>query len=166
MRHCPLRRGKNSAGPRAHAILSHRGAPQTARPCSAGRVIASRLTWTIDSRRHRAILLTAPLYGGYLYLTATKESIGKQMKREDLASAEEVIRGDFAPAVDAAIVTSRDTKLVAEIDSLIASTNRPTTVGIVYGAGHMQAVTAALMEKHHYRVNGSEWLMVFDYASV
>jgi hypothetical protein len=112
------------------------------------------------------ILLIAPLYGGYHYLTATKESIGKKMKREDLASAEEIIRGDFAPAVDAAIVTSRDAKLVAAMDSVIASTNSPTTVGIVYGAGHMQAVTAALMEKHHYRVNGSEWLTVFDYAGI
>jgi pheromone shutdown protein TraB len=86
------------------------------------------------------------------------------MKREDLASAEEVMRGDFAPAVDTAVVTSRDAKLVAVIDSMIVSTNTPTTVGIVYGAGHMQVVTAALMEKHHYRVNSSEWLTVFDYA--
>jgi hypothetical protein len=28
----------------------------------------------------------------------------------------------------------------------------------------MQAVTAALMEKHHYRVNSSGCLTVFDYA--
>lgn len=86
------------------------------------------------------------------------------MKREALASAEEITRRDLAPALDAAIVTSRDAKLVAAIDSMIASTNASTTVGIVYGAGHMQAVTAALMEKHHYRVNSSGWLTVFDYA--
>jgi hypothetical protein len=120
----------------------------------------SQVPWRI----RLAILLTAPLYGGYHYLTATKESIGKQMKREDLASAEEITRGDFAPALDAAIVSSRDAKLVAAIDSMIASTNASTTVGIVYGAGHMQAATAALMQKHHYRVNSSEWLTVFDYA--
>jgi hypothetical protein len=41
----------------------------------------------------------------------------------------------------------------------------PTTVGIVYGAGHMKAVTAALMERHHYRVHESEWITVFDYAA-
>jgi pheromone shutdown protein TraB len=111
-----------------------------------------------------AILLIAPLYGVCHYLTATKESIGKQMKREDLASAEEITRGEFAPALDAAIVTSRDAKLVAAIASMIASTTAPTTVGIVYGAGHMQAVTAALMEKCRYRVNSSEWLTVFDYT--
>jgi hypothetical protein len=121
----------------------------------------SQVPWHI----RLAILLIAPLYGGYHYLTATKESIGRQMKREDLASADEVMRGDFAPAIDAAIVTTRDAKLVAAIDSMIVSTDTPTTVGIVYGAGHMQAVTAALIEKHHYRVNGSEWLTVFDYAS-
>jgi hypothetical protein len=111
-----------------------------------------------------AVLLIAPLYGSYHYLTASKESIGKQMKREDLASSDEITRGDFAPALDAAIVSSRDAKLVASIGSVIASANASTTVGIVYCAGHMQAVTAALMEKHHYRVNSSEWLTVFDYA--
>jgi hypothetical protein len=121
--------------------------------------------WSQVPRHIRlAILLIAPLFGGYHYLTATKESIGKQMKREDLASAEEITRGDCAPSLDAAIVTSRDAKLVTAIDFMIASMNASTTIGIVYGAGHMQAVTAALMEKHHYRVNSSEWLTVFDYA--
>ncbi len=120
----------------------------------------SQVPWYI----RLAILPIAPLYGAYHYLTATKESIGKQMKREDLASAEQITRGDFAPELDAAIMTRRDAKLVAAIDSMIASTNASTTVGIVYGAGHMQAVTAALMEKHHYRVNSSEWIAVFDYA--
>jgi hypothetical protein len=112
-----------------------------------------------------AILLIAPLYGGYHYLTATKESIGKKMKSEDLASADEIMRGDFAPGLDKAIITSRDTKLIASIDSIVNSPVTPTTVGIVYGAGHMKAVTAALMEKHHYRVNRSEWLTVFDYST-
>jgi hypothetical protein len=120
----------------------------------------SRVPWHV----RLAILLIAPVFGAYHYLTATKESIGKQMKREDLASAEEITRGDFAPELDAAIVTRRDAKLVAAIDSMLASTNASNTVGIVYGAGHMQAVTAALMENHHYRIDSSEWLTVFDYA--
>jgi hypothetical protein len=110
-----------------------------------------------------AILLIAPLYGGYHYLTATKESIGKKTKSEDLASADEIMRGDFAPGLDKAIMTSRDTKLTGAIDSIVNFPTPPTTVGIVCGAGHMKAVTAALMEKHHYRVNGAEWLTVFDY---
>jgi pheromone shutdown protein TraB len=112
-----------------------------------------------------AILLIAPLYGSYRYLTATKESIGKQLKREDLASAEEIMRDECAPALHAAIVASRDVVLVTAIGSIIASANAPATIGIVYGAGHMPAVTAALMEKHHYRIDKSEWLTVFDYAS-
>ena len=112
-----------------------------------------------------AILLIAPLYGGYHYLTATKESIGKKMKSEDLASADEIMRSDFAPGLDKAIITSRDAKLIASIDSIVNSPAIPNTVGIVYGAGHMKAVIAALMEKHHYRVNGSEWLTVFDYST-
>lgn len=40
----------------------------------------------------------------------------------------------------------------------------PKTVGIVYGAAHMKAVTNVLMGKYRYRVGESEWLTVFDYA--
>jgi hypothetical protein len=112
-----------------------------------------------------AILLIAPMYGGYHFLTATKESIGKKMKSEDLESADEIMRADFAPGLDKAIMTSRDAKHIASIDSIVNSPATSATVGIVYGAGHMKAVTAALMEKHHYRVNGSEWLTVFDYST-
>jgi hypothetical protein len=121
----------------------------------------SQIPWHIRF----AILLVAPLYGAYHFVIATKESIGRKMKSEDLPSSDEVMRGDFAPALDRAIMTSRDAKLIAAIDSLIASTKTPTTVGIVYGAGHMKAVTAALMERHHYKVNKSEWITVFDYAA-
>jgi hypothetical protein len=87
------------------------------------------------------------------------------MQSEDLASAEEVMRGDFAPGLDKAIMTSRDAKLIACIDSIVTSSAARTTVGIVYGAGHMKAVTEALMDKHRYRVNGAEWLTVFDYSA-
>jgi hypothetical protein len=121
----------------------------------------SQIPWYIRF----AILLVAPLYGTYNFVTATKESIGKKLKSEDLPSAEDIVRGDFAPALDRAILTSRDAKLIAAIDSVIASANASTTVGIVYGAGHMKAVTAALTGRHHYRVNRSEWITVFDYAA-
>jgi hypothetical protein len=63
-------------------------------------------------------------------------------------------------------MSRRDLKLVAAIESLVASGNPPTTVGIVHRAAHMKAVTAALMDKYHYRVDGSEWLTVFDFDAI
>jgi hypothetical protein len=122
----------------------------------------SQIPWHV----RLAILIVAPLFGAYLYLTASKESIGRRLKMEDLASSEEVMRGDFAPGYDEAIMSSRDAKLVAAIESLITAAIPPATIGIVYGAAHMKAVTAVLMGKYHYRIDGSEWLNVFAYADV
>jgi hypothetical protein len=121
----------------------------------------SRIPWHF----RLAILLVAPLYGGYHYLTASRESIGRKLKSEDLVSSEEVIGGEIAPEFDEAIIASRDAKLVAALESVVTSVSPPNTVGIVYGAAHMKAVTAILMGKYHYRVEGSEWLAVFDYEA-
>jgi len=121
----------------------------------------SRIPWHM----RLAIVAIAPLYGGYRYLTATRESLGKRMQAEDLASSEDVNRADAVPGFDQAILGTRDAKLVAAVEALLAAPEVPTTVAIVYGAAHMKAVTHRLMEMHHYRVTGSEWLTVFDYAA-
>jgi hypothetical protein len=110
-----------------------------------------------------AILVLAPLYGAYCYLTATKESIGRLMKTEDLASSEEIIRGETAPKFDEALLTRRDAKVIAAIDSLADAAQPPAMVGIMYGAAHMKAVTATLMGKYKYQVDKAEWLTVFNY---
>jgi hypothetical protein len=121
----------------------------------------SRIPWHIRI----AIMILAPLYGAFQFLTATKESIGRRLKTEDLASSDDVLRGDFAPELDDAILSRRDAKLVAAIESLVTAAATEATIGIVYGAAHMKAVTTVLMEKHHYRVAESEWITVFDYVT-
>jgi hypothetical protein len=121
----------------------------------------SRIPWHIRI----AIAIIGPLFGAYQFLTATKESIGKKLKTEDLASSDEVLRGGTAPGLEEAILSSRDAKLVATIESLVTAESSAVMIGIVYGAAHMKAVTAVLMEKHQYRVADSEWITVFDYAT-
>lgn len=69
------------------------------------------------------------------------------MKREDFASPEEIMRGDFAPAMDAVIVISRDAKLVAAIDSMSDLTTAPSSVGIAYGAGHNAGCNSSIHRK-------------------
>ena len=76
------------------------------------------------------------------------------------------IDADRVPGLDNAFMQSRDSKLVAAVESLLVTGARPRTIGIVYGAAHMPAVTGVLMGKHHFRVVRSEWLTVFDYAEV
>lgn len=122
--------------------------------------------WNQIPLRHRVLLaLGAPLYGAYLSLTATRESLGRRMSLDDAIAREEAIPSEDSTAIDNAIIRSRDAKLLAALESLISTEARGAVIGAIYGAAHMPAVTDLLMEKHKYRVSNSEWLEVFDYGS-
>ena len=41
--------------------------------------------------------------------------------------------------------------------------NESIDVAIVYGAGHMPAVTHELLRRYGYRPRSAEWLTVFDF---
>jgi hypothetical protein len=62
------------------------------------------------------------------------------------------------------IGTNRDAKLVSNLEPLLAPESNHKTVGVLYGAQHMIAVTEFLIGKHRYKVAASEWLNVFDYT--
>jgi len=120
----------------------------------------SQIPW----RFRLAIVFIAPLYGAYLYLTATRESIGKTLKTEDVPSSHDEARADLMPELEEVMLAGRDAKLVAALESLM-DVEAPKTVGIVYGAAHMKAVTNLLIGKYRYRIGESEWLTVFDYGN-
>lgn len=112
-----------------------------------------------------AIYLCAPLWGGYQYLVATRHSLGKGLSTDDLPSSEEVLRADLVPGFNDAILHKRDDRVVEKIKALVSDESaRNSIVGIVYGAGHMGAVTAALIGTLRYRVVQSDWVSVFEYA--
>jgi hypothetical protein len=113
------------------------------------------------------VLVGAPLYGIYLFLTATRESIGRRLSTDDVSSAaREYEDAESAPGLNEAIVTSRDRRLTERIESLVSPSSKAGVVGIIYGAGHMRSVTDTLMGRHRFRVSRSEWITVFDYADV
>jgi len=117
---------------------------------------------------HRSCNLRA-LYGTYLFLTATRESIGKRLSTDDVSSPRRnMTETDLRLALNEAIVGSRDKRLTERIDSLVAlpTPTKPAVVGVIYGAGHMRSVTGVLMGKHRFKVVRSEWITVFDYAGV
>jgi len=125
----------------------------------------SKIPW----RFRIVVAICAPLYGTYLFLTATRESIGKRLSTDDVSlAAEEYDRYRFAPGLNEAMVGSRDKRLTERIDSLVAlpTPTKPGVVGVIYGAGHMRSVTDALMGKHRFKVVRSEWITVFDYAGI
>lgn len=110
-----------------------------------------------------AVAICAPSLGVYRYFTATRRSIGKRLTVDDLPSREAALSGESLQQLDDVIMGSRDKKLVAKLEDILAQSRSDHTIGIVYGAAHMRAVTAALMGKLRYRVVQSEWLTVFDY---
>jgi hypothetical protein len=122
----------------------------------------TRIPWHL----RMAFLVCAPLLGAYLYLTATRPSIGKRLSIEDIPLAGDGSSLDDVPGARAAIVTRRDERLIEVLEALLARSAHPSIVGIVYGAGHMKAVTDALVAKHHFRVARSDWIRVFDYPDV
>jgi hypothetical protein len=115
---------------------------------------------------YRLVLaVAAPLYGAYLCVTATRESIGRHLSLDDQSSRHEALRWDDSGGVDRAIISTRDAKLLSRLESLLSAEPRESRVAILYGAGHMPAVTDLLMGKYQYRVIASEWLDVFAYES-
>jgi hypothetical protein len=118
----------------------------------------------IPVRQRLMLAVAAPLYGAYLYLTATRESIGRHLSLDDQSSRDEALRREDSEAIDQAIVSARDIKLLSRLEALLSTEPSCQTIGILYGAGHMPAVTDLLMEKYRYRVSASEWLDVFDYG--
>jgi hypothetical protein len=117
----------------------------------------TRIPWYVRC----ALLVLAPLFGLYLFLTASRRSLARRKGTEDGEAAV----GDLSerhPSLQRALLTSRDEKLIEAVSSIVKTAVLPSTVGIVYGAGHMRVVTDLLMRQFRYRVVESEWLMVID----
>jgi hypothetical protein len=121
-------------------------------------------SWTRLPLGLRIVLAAAaPAYGAFLYLTASRESIGRRLSLDDLPSREDVLQSEKMSRATEVIGASRDAKLVSVLEPLLAPESNHKTVGVLYGAQHMIAVTEVLMGKHSYKVAASEWLNVFDY---
>jgi len=58
---------------------------------------------------------------------------------------------------------SRDKRVFEELDKIHNQTfHQNTLIGIVYGAGHMKAISKYMMNVHNYKVIGGEFIDVFS----
>jgi hypothetical protein len=111
-----------------------------------------------------ALYIGAPLFGTYLYLTATRRSLGKRLSTDDVPSTEQAMREDRLPEFAEAVGHARDRKIIENIQAiLLDKASGRSMTGILYGAGHMAAITTALMGSLRYRVIKAEWISVFEY---
>jgi hypothetical protein len=73
-------------------------------------------------------------------------------------------RDKYGPEIFGAFVDHRDAVLLRALDAVIARADRFLTVGVLFGAGHMSAVTDWLMSKRGFWVAHAEWMTVLDYS--
>ena len=111
-----------------------------------------------------AAMACAPVYGMWLRLTASRETIGRGLHTEDLETRKDIERFEGLPEFESAIATKRDARLIEAITGLIEQPRSHTNAAVLYGAAHMRVVTRLLTDKYGYRVVEAEWLDVFQYA--
>jgi hypothetical protein len=121
-----------------------------------------RASWGEIPLRYRvALLILSPLYGVWVYLTGTRESIGRHMSVEEVESKSELF--ERVPELRDAIVTTRDARLVEKLAAAVESSGAGQRIGVIYGAGHMRVASRLLTGQYKYRVAESEWITVFGY---
>lgn len=108
------------------------------------------------------LLVGAPLFGVWLAVSGSRSFIARSMEVNDLPDPDEAFMPDSFAAIDAAVVRDRDRLLCAAIGREADSMpNKPKTVAVLWGAGHMPAVAHFLLGPLGYRVAAAEWITVF-----
>jgi hypothetical protein len=106
--------------------------------------------------------LLAPLYWAHLALFGSRRSLAGESV-DDLLPAWQALMADH-PLLTL-LLGKRDERLLRVIEDLHAAhTDAPASVGVLYGAEHLRAVTDLLLGRLSYRVTQAEWvtIMTFD----
>ncbi len=120
--------------------------------------------WSALPLKLRAQLFVfIPVFVVYLFLFGTRRMIAEHIEFNDSPSEEEIFEDDDFEQFESLIVQERDQKLIEHIARLEAQRKESEQkVAILFGAGHMRATMAFLMQKLKYRVVKAEWVKVFD----
>jgi hypothetical protein len=99
--------------------------------------------------------------GLWLRLTATRESIGRQLNTTSLPDRDDILfwSPERAPLVHA-VETVRDEVLCAAVLAAVSRDDGPRSVAVIYGAAHFRALAPALKQAGFRRVD-SVWIPVF-----
>jgi hypothetical protein len=110
------------------------------------------------------LLLVAPVMGAVFWLLGTRRMLARYAATEDLPDAAEIMVRDKAQALTELLLDRRDALLATALDDvLVQYADEPVDIAVVYGAGHMPALTRYLVAKYGFRPREAEWLTVFDF---
>lgn len=105
------------------------------------------------------LLVIAPLYGIYSYLTSTRETIAKGHTVDDNTAFNNLPTNKASIAHREAIRGSRDKQLIRTVEKHINKLGHTKSrTAIIYGANHMPAVMHFLTQECNYKVKKSEWI--------
>jgi hypothetical protein len=107
--------------------------------------------------------LVLPVLALAMGLAGPKRWLAKNLEQDDLPSRQEILLAGLFKS-EAVIVDARDTHLRQVITAYHrehAAERR--IVGVLWGAGHMRAITRVLLQELGYRVAIAEWVTVLTF---
>lgn len=117
--------------------------------------------WRAAPRYERAIVEGgATVLGLWLRLIATRTTLGRKLSTTDLPDRDDVLAWSErrAPMLEALLI-ARDTALCRNVTGLLARDDYPRSVAVIYGAGHMGALSHKLVGAG-FRPVESRWMTV------
>jgi hypothetical protein len=106
-----------------------------------------------------------PMLQRFVLLLGTRRMLARYAATEDLPDVAEIMVRDKAQALTELLLDRRDALLATALDDvLVQYADEPVDIAVVvYGAGHMPALTRYLVAKHGFRPREVEGLTVFDF---
>jgi hypothetical protein len=124
-----------------------------------------RERWRSVPLLHRlAIWCLVPLFGLSFALLGTRRTLSRHLGTEDLPDPVEAQARQLLPQLHELIIDHRDALLTDCLASIHeARRGEDIDVAVVYGAGHLPAVTHELFRRFGYRPRTAEWLTVLEF---
>ncbi|MCH2075684.1 MAG: hypothetical protein MK180_02200 [Rhodobacteraceae bacterium] len=119
--------------------------------------------WADVPRRERLLLeFGAGAYGIWLRFAGSRAGIGNRMTTNDLKGRDEILGWSEAMApTQRALIDRRNDVLCDRLTGLLSDNDPARSIAILYGAGHMPAVSRQLRAAG-FRVVDALWLTVFE----
>jgi hypothetical protein len=124
-----------------------------------------RKRWrSIPVLQRLAVWCLVPPFALAFALLGTRRTLSRHLSSDDLPALAEEQARQAIPELTELILDHRDALLMASLASIHQEWHaEKIDVAVVYGAGHMPAITHELLRRYNYRPRTAEWLTVFDF---
>jgi hypothetical protein len=134
------------------------------RPDMTGAQFEKRWRQVVPVAHRLMVWCLVPPFAMAMLLAGSRRMLSRYLALDDLPTREQERQREGSGDMDKILVDERDELL---LDALVSIHNErssePISVGVVYGAGHIPGVAAALLARLGYRARSAEWLTVFGF---